>query len=246
MSYRPIDSLNNGQELFTPPLVPSQFDDEFAGKSLDPKWTVEGTLGATPAAIGAAFGTSEQRHDYATRRPSALSLQNGADSVRRGISQLLGASAPVGFYWIRSAPMWRFLSTTDPDGDCDFGIYASTGANVDFTEGIRWRFPDVAAGIFITNGPVGGGGGGVTIGDIRLFGAEWPYLGIRYTAANTADLWAANGGGNWQRIGGTVTYTGGATLDRVALSMTCSRTDAPGNLIWMLDFFRYKASLDLP
>lgn len=245
MSYFPLRVSDERSNLAVPPPVPSAFDDEFEGFSLDAKWTAEGTISGSPVVTGASFASADQRHDYGRRRRSHLSIQNGADSTWRGISQLMGASLPLGLYWVRFQGEWVTQSTAGNNGNLLFGLSASSGANWDLTNGM---FLNVVENDNTQNnvqgGTAGGGSGSNTWIGMNQRSMGWRYWAMLLSAANTVDVFACDEAGGWQWWNRMV-YTGGATLDRVVIGQLNTST-LFGNRICLLDFFRYSATVDMP
>lgn len=248
MTYVPLRSISNARELFTAPLIPSAFDDEFNGFALDTtKWTQEGTLSGSAPAYGASFAAAEIRQSVGQLRRSHLALQNGADSVRRGISQLIdGSGTPDGLYWIRVAPQWRQHTRAASDNRFRFGVYASVAGNFDSTNGVSVEIPnDTGVNVFLSALVAGGGAGGAFSAALTLVGYRWEYIALLQTATNTFEVWLGTAPGDWHRFT-VLTYSGGSTLDRVALTTFNTSTAAPGNLMTLVDFFRYSPTVDLP
>lgn len=251
MSYWPFQIIDSSYELYHPPASPSAFDDEFDDNSLDPKWDLEGSLSASAPVVPVAFSSSDQRQDYGVRRRSWISMQSGTGgSQSRGISQLIDAGGlPTGVYWWRWGPMFRGVTSgVNNNGNCTAQLGASSGGSMDFGEGIRFELErdnnavNLQCTVFEGGGNVGPND---NTGDFDIAMIPWEYCAFRVTASNVAQVWGARPVGGWQYLN-TYTYTGGATLDRISFSIFNVSTTNPGNLMFMLDFFRYKSGLDLP
>lgn len=249
MTYLPLRSIGKSRELFSAPIIASAFDDEFNTQALRSKWTQEGTLSGTAPAYGASFASAEIRQSVGQVRPSWIAMQNSSDGTRRGISQLIGSpTLPTGLYWTRLMTTWRAAGGVAGDNSARFGLYGSSGGNVDFAEGMEVNVANQSGGgSVIVNSVVQGGGtgSGAATADIRSLSYRWPYLALLFSAPTTARLYLGSPGGEWQFFA-SMTYSGGVTLDRVALSQSNTSSSTPGNSLIQWDFFRYSPVLDLP
>lgn len=241
----PLIASDESSNLSVPPLVPSAFDDEFEGFLLDAAWDAEGTLVTSPAPVVNASFSSGNARIAVGHRQSHLRLQNSGDGVERGISKLIDAGGlPTGFYWTRAVGGDNPTATNN-NGEVRLTLCASVAGQQDTANRAQLLVREDAGGVSrifcnVLGGGAGSFGGLVYDGE----GKYWEYFGFLVTGVNAFTAYAAERNGVWQRMA-NVSYTGGSTIDRVALTQV-NTTTTNGNTICLFDFFRYSAAVDLP
>lgn len=253
MSYYPVQILDSSGELYPAPLSPSAFDDEFDGDSLDGKWDLEnGAIAATPAIATGTITSAEQAHAYNDRRPSWITIQPGTagSAQRRGISQLIGSPLPSGIYWWRWAPELRgATASTNRDGMMIANLSASSGSAVDYNNRVCIRCNrDPAA---TQDLEAFASDNGVTEGFISQLGYQTRNVYAGYGAFRVIDetqiqCWLGFDEHGWIFMNEIDYSEVGGQLDRISFVHVSESTAPLGTLLYCLDFFRYKADLNLP
>lgn len=252
MSYIPVQIVNSTGELYHPPVSPSAFDDEFDGATLDARWDIDpaGTLvGGAVSAISTNTGAN-QRQEYATRRTSWMTIQNGSGGgvAARGISQLIGAPIPTGVYWWRWAPLFRGgTAGVNRDGTFAAQLTADAAGVVDTNNQVLINNNRDPAATFDTETvKVEGGAASSVLSTLGWQTREmiYPYGAFRVVATNQVECWGGSHNGAWNLLR-NFSYTG-AALARIGFRQIVRATSPVGNLMAMLDFFRFKADGNLP
>lgn len=229
--------------LIEKPSAPTQWDDEFEGTSLDPKWTRIGTFSSV-AALDPLDTTSGTTHfeSLNSHRKSWLMAQAAPSNTTHteGYEQNISALPSECFIWCRTSISTRRTTNSSGDGQSSLCLYDSvTGINQNrliggFTgSGRSLGFISVVAGVSTNLGVVG-----------DFLGESCPieYMGIQ-KLTNTYHCWVSTFSGNWIWAGSATFAVG---LDRARLSFANNSNASPGRLISGFDFFRVLAQRKLP
>lgn len=237
------------EDVFGAPSSPSLFDDEFTGTTLDTvKWTAFNTVDlATSVDALAGFADGEVRIDVGTPRESWMRMQGGSNGSFNGIFQDFGGELPNGLHMTRIQSVQRGGIGSNNDSALLLGAWQSssiTGSR----EGVEIIIPEHDGGSTaqLLSQPQGGGSGVRDLGAtgsntmIGAFGLPYEYYALHKISSTVIYTWAWMSGGQPTSVG-TLTYSGGQTLDAIGLGVANNTQDLPGNSFQHIDFYRYYA-----
>jgi len=138
--------------IFDRPLVPHPLDDEFESTTLDPTWTMSGTV-LTENAIN-PYGSTPSYALHTNYRPSWLMLQASTSAGTRFSKDISSISAGDFFVWFRGSFNERWDGIGNNDGLISLDLTASPWTGGDRVS-MQLNAPDpgtVRAEFFITVG----------------------------------------------------------------------------------------------
>jgi len=221
------------------------YDDEFTMDSIAlGTWAQTGVWSpAVPPSERNAFASGDIRYKIANSR---LEVQPPADGVNYFLHKQLGGGLPNGTYWIGCHSATREAAYSNGDATVMLYLSATVAGLPDATNDF------VACGLYqnTTDRP--------RLGAYKYQGGASTYQVMTDTEWNlhTCNLLIVKNGNDYHCFGCgdsgywtkmlSATYSGAATIDRVAIRFQNTSSTSPGNLIAGIDFFRYSASLALP